>query len=66
MPFLLKDSAVEHWLSTTDFDFNKISLLPENHIDAHLIEKRIINSQNPNRKEVQEFYKEDFIQGSLF
>jgi hypothetical protein len=42
------------------------SLLPEKEIDAHLIDKRILNSKQPNRKEVQALYQEDFIQGSLF
>lgn len=66
MPYLLDDSSIEQWLSAGEIDVNKLNLLPENQIDAHLIDKRIINSKEPNRKEVQAFYQEDFIQGSLF
>lgn len=66
MPYLLDDSSIEQWLSVGEIDINKLNLLPENQIDAHLIDKRIINSKVPNRKEVQAFFQEDFIQGSLF
>jgi hypothetical protein len=66
MPFLLDEASIEPWLSATAIDIQNINLLPENEIGAHLIDKRIINSKQPNRKEVQAFYQEDFIQGSLF
>ena len=66
MPFLLDEASIESWLSEKAIDIQNINLLPENEIDAHLIDKRIINSKQPNRKEVQAFYQEDFIQGYLF
>ena len=66
MPFLLDEASIESWISEKAIDLQNINLLPENEIDAHLIDKRIINSKQPNRKEVQVFFQEDFIQGSLF
>ena len=61
--FKLKHATIHKFKKN---NLQNIKLLPENEIDAHLIDKRIINSKQPNRKEVQAFYQEDFIQGSLF
>lgn len=66
MPFLLPDSALENWLSPAGLELNNLPLLPENQIQAHTIDKRIINSKNPNIPQVQQLFKADFIQGSLF
>ena len=66
MPLLLSETEIEPWLSDSLIEINQVKILAESQIDAHLIDKRIINSKQPNRKEVQAFYQEDLIQGSLF
>jgi putative SOS response-associated peptidase YedK len=66
MPLLLDDSEINRWLNEPKINIEQVKILAENQIDAHLIDKRIINSKNPNCKEVQALFKEDFIQGSLF
>jgi putative SOS response-associated peptidase YedK len=66
MPLLLAETEIEPWLSDSLIEINQVKILAESQIEAHLIDKRIINSKNPNVKDIQTFYKEDFIQGSLF
>ena len=62
----LEESEIDRWLNEPKINIEQVKILSESKIDAHLIDKRIINSKNPNCKEVQAFYKEDFMQGSLF
>ena len=66
MPLLLEESEIDRWLNEPKINIEQVKILSESKIDAHLIDKRIINSKNPNCKELQDFYKEDFMQGSLF
>jgi len=66
MPLLLEESEIDCWLNDQRINLEQVKIHAENQIDAHIIDKRIINSKNPNCKEVQDLFKEDFIQGSLF
>ncbi len=61
-----KKSKIDRWQNEPIINIEQVKILSESKIDAHLIDKRIINSKNPNCKEVQAFYKEDLMQGSLF
>lgn len=66
MPIILpaqqEDAWVHHEMKAQD-----LQLFPSEEMKAIEISRKIINSPQPNRKEVQEeFHNKDFFQGSLF
>jgi putative SOS response-associated peptidase YedK len=66
MPILLQPDQEENWLHMK-IEPKEIKLLPEKEMNAHEIDRRIINGTTPNHASVQQpFVNPMAIQGSLF
>jgi len=53
MPLLLSNEDAANWLKEEKFSIEGWKSLSNSEFDAHIIDKKIISSPNPNRQEVQ-------------